>query len=79
MATTVARPADRLRAALRQAGFNTRRVSVRGEHSTLQVTIRDASVSLTQVEAIAGPFESISRCEATGELLLGGNCYVDTK
>ena len=78
MTTTIARPADRLRVALKQAGFNTRRVSVRAEHSTLRVTIRDASVSLTQVEAIAGPFESIRRCEATEEILLGGNCYVDT-
>lgn len=41
MTTTITRPADRLRAALKQAGFNTRRVSVRAEHSTLQVTIRD--------------------------------------
>jgi len=66
----IASPGDRLRAALKQAGFNTRRVSVRADQSTLQVTIRDASVSLTPVEAIAGPFESIRRCEATGEILL---------
>jgi hypothetical protein len=79
MTTTIARPADQLRAALKQAGFNARRVSVRHDHSTLRVTIRDASVSLTQVEAIAAPFESIRRCQATGEILLGGNCYVDTK
>ena len=77
MTTTIARPADRLRAALKAAGFNARRVSVRHHHSTLRVTIRDASVSLTQVEAIASPFESVRRCEATGEILLGGNCYVD--
>jgi len=77
--TTIARPADRLRAALKQAGFNSRRVSVRHDHSTLRVTIRDASVSLTKVQAIAGAFESVRRCEATGEILLGGNCYVDTE
>jgi hypothetical protein len=79
MTTTIARPADRLRAALKAAGFNARHVSVRHDHSTLRVTIRDASVSLTQVEAIAGPFESVRRCEATGEILLGGNCYVDCR
>jgi hypothetical protein len=79
MATTINRPVDQLRAALKQAGFNTRRVSVRADHSTLQVTIRDASISLTQIEAIAGPFESIRRCEATGEILQGGNRYVDIK
>lgn len=76
---TIARPADRLRAALKQAGFNSRQVSVRHDHSTLRVTIRDASVSLTRVQEIAGAFESVRRCEATGEILLGGNCYVDTE
>jgi hypothetical protein len=79
MTTTIASPADRLRAALKQAGFNVRRVSVRHDHSTLRVTIRDASASLTQIEAVAGPFESVRRCQATGEILLGGNCYVDVK
>jgi hypothetical protein len=77
-ATTIARPAE-LRAALKQAGFNARRISVRHDHSTLRATIRDASVSLTKVQQIAGAFESIWRCEATGEILLGGNCYVDVK
>jgi hypothetical protein len=59
MTTTIARPADRLRAALEAAGFNPRRVS------TLRITIHDASVSLTQVDAITGPFEYVRRCEAT--------------
>lgn len=77
--TNIARPADRLRAALKQAGYNARRVSVRHDHSTLRVTIRDASVSLAKVREIAGAFESVRRCEATGEILLGGNCYVDTE
>jgi hypothetical protein len=42
--TNSTRPADRLRAALQQAGFNARRVSVRHDHPTLRVRIRDASV-----------------------------------
>src|SRR5215467_13986873 len=79
MTTTVASPADRLRAALKQAGFNARRVSVRADHSTLRVTIRDASASLTQVKAIAGPFETVRRCEASGDILMGGNRYVDVE
>src|SRR5215468_2581965 len=73
---TIARPTDRLRAALKQAGFNSRQVSVRHDHSTLRVTIRDASVSLTRAQEIAGAFESVRRCKATGEILLGGNTFV---
>ena len=79
MTNTIANPADRLRAALKNAGFNARRVTVRTRHSTLYVTIRDASASLTRVRAIAKPFESVSRDQATGEMLQGGNTYVQVE
>lgn len=68
-------PAQRLRLALKSAGFNARQVTVRYPHSTLCVTIRDASVSLTKVSAIAGAFESVSRDHKTGEILCG-NTFV---
>jgi len=70
------RPADALRAALKAAGFNARRVSVRADNSLLRVTIRDASASLTKVKAIAAPFESVRHCQATGEILAGGNIFL---
>ena len=76
MTTTIASPANNVRAALKKAGFNTRQVSVRCPHCTLYVTIRDASVSLTRIEEIAGQFESVSRDHATGEILAGGNTFV---
>jgi len=75
MTTTNLRPADALRAALKAAGFNARRVSVRADNSLLRVTIRDASASLTKVKAIAAPFESVRHCQATGEILAGGNIF----
>jgi hypothetical protein len=71
MATYV-RPADSLRSVLKTAGFNARRVSVRHDGSTLRVTIRDASASLTKVKAIAETYESVRYCQATGEILSGG-------
>jgi hypothetical protein len=76
MTTIIANPANKLRAALKQAGFNARKVSVRHLHSTLYVTIRDASVSLTRISEIAGAFESVHRDHATGEVLGGGNTFV---
>jgi hypothetical protein len=57
MTTTNLRPADALRAALKAAGFNARRVSVKHDHSTLRVTVRDPSASLSRVKEIAAPFE----------------------
>jgi hypothetical protein len=77
MNTTVVTAADRLRAALKQAGFTARQATVRQRHSTLHVTIRDAAVSLTRVTAIAAPFEVVRRDQASGEILCGGNTYVD--
>jgi hypothetical protein len=71
--------AGELRAALKAAGYSTRRVSVRQDHSTLRVTVRDASASLSKISAIAQRFESVRRCEATGEILCGGNTYVEIK
>jgi hypothetical protein len=74
--TTNATPAHRLREALKAAGFNARRVTVRAAHSSLYVTIRDAAVSLSAVEAIANRFSVIHRCETTGDILEGGNTFV---
>jgi hypothetical protein len=79
MTNTIANPADNLRAALKKAGYNARRVTVRQRHCTLYVTIRDASASLTKVKAIAHQFESVSRDHATGEILLGGNTFVQVE
>lgn len=69
-------PSQRLRLALKAAGFNARQVTVRYPSSTLYVTIRDSSVSLTKISAIAGPFESVSRDHKTGDILCGGNTFV---
>ena len=79
MSTSSNTPAQKLRIALKGAGFNARKVTVRHPHCTMHVTIRDASVSLTEVTAIAGTFESVSRDHATGEILCGGNTFVDVK
>src|SRR5262249_28711190 len=79
MSNSYLSPADKLRVALKSAGFSARQVTVRQRHSTLDVTIRDATVSQTQVKAIAGAFESVRRCEVTGEVLLGGNVFVSVE
>jgi hypothetical protein len=77
MATTNTTPAQALRAALKAAGFNARRVTVRQSYSSLYVSLRDAGASLSEVEAIANKFSVVSRCEATGEILSGGNTFVN--
>jgi len=66
-----------LRADLRSAGFNARKVTVRRDNSTLRVTIRDASVSLSTVRQIAERYTRVQRDERSGEILCGGNTFVD--
>jgi hypothetical protein len=70
-------PAQALRAALKAAGYNGRRVTVRASHSSLYVSIRDAAASLSAVEAIANQFSVVRHCEKTGEILSGGNTFVN--
>ena len=68
---------------LKKAGYNTREVSVReqdcGYSRALTITVRDASVSLKNIQEIASRHESIDRCERTGEILSGGNRYIDVE
>ena len=70
-------PAARIRAALKAAGYNTRKVTVRQDHETVRVTLKTLDVVLSVIKAIVAPFECVRRCESTGEVLLGGNIYVD--
>lgn len=64
-----------IRAELKAAGWNARKVSIRCANSTLRATIRCASVPMTPVKAIVERFGSVSRCAYSGEILLGGNTY----
>lgn len=61
-------------------GWNSRHVSVKARYysmgSSIDVRIKDASVALDVVEAIANKAERIDRCEYSGEILSGGNRYV---
>jgi hypothetical protein len=74
---TNATPEQMLRAALKSAGFNARKVTVRRDHSTLRVTLRDAAVPLSTVKAIADQFMVVRRDERSGEILCGGNTFLD--
>lgn len=64
-------------AKLKEAGYNNRMVSISCKHSTVTATIRDASVSYLKIQSIVEQHESISRCEVSGEILLGGNTYTE--
>lgn len=81
MTTTTAKPADAIRAALKARGISRRQVSVVHDHysmgSSIRVRIRDAAVRLSVVKEIANAHERVDYDRATGEILSGGNRFVD--
>ena len=73
--------AKELRTMLKTAGFNSRRVSVRHHQysmgSSLYLTIRDPEVKKSEIKDIALKFERVDHCQFSGEILSGGNRFVD--
>ena len=69
-----------IRAALKKAGYSGRDVSVRADYysmgSAIRIRIKNARVPVSLVKLIAEPAEDISR-DQWGEILAGGNRYVD--
>ena len=81
---TTTERARAIRKELKKAhGWTSRQVSVRKDSysmgASIYVVIRDASVSKSDVEAIANKQQSVRCCEASGEILNGGNIYVSVK
>jgi len=77
----VAEAAKKIRKALKEKGITSRQVSVRSSSysmgSSIRVTIKDPSIKLAGVKEVAMGAESVRRCEYSGEILSGGNRYVN--
>jgi len=80
---SAAESAATIRAAFKAKGWGQKHVSVRCENyaggSSVHVEIKSPEVDEFEAEEIARGEESISRCEITGEILSGGNRFVDVK
>ena len=81
--TTTTDAAKAIREELKAAGIKARSVSVRSDlysmGSTIRILVKDAGVSLAVVKAIAAKHERIDRDSATGEILSGGNRFIDVE
>lgn len=63
-----------------QLGYTARQVSVKKtSYESICVTVKDYKVNFNEVEKIANQFEDVSYDEFTGEILLGGNTYIDVR
>lgn len=80
---TATEAAARIRAAYKAKGWSSRMIGVRADQysmgSTIRVEIKDPRIRKRDAEEIANTAERISRCEMTGEILSGGNRFVDVE
>lgn len=80
---TTKQAAAAIRAELKAHGWSSRAVSVRADcyslGSAIRVLVRDASVPVSLVRTIARAHEVVRRDEATGEVLGGGNRFIDVE
>lgn len=78
---TAKEKAAKIREELKALGYGRKEVSVRCRRvtysSAIEVTIRALGVSMEKVKDVALKAKSVRYCEASGEILLGGNTYVD--
>ena len=69
-----------IRQALKEKGYNSRRVSVTyqiaGYSAIIRVTIKELEINKAEIENIVKGFNEIDRDERTGEILEGGNTFV---
>lgn len=78
---TTTEKAAEMRAAFKGKGWTGRQVSVRAKYfslgSSISVHVKDPAIPLEPVKEIARLAEHVRRDERTGEILGGGNTYVD--
>lgn len=83
MKTARATKAAEIRKLYKAKGWTSRQISVRSApctySSSIDITIKDPTIPMGPVKKIAAEFESIRRCEASGEILGGGNTFVSVE
>ena len=65
-----------IRQALKEHGYNNRKVGVRYDGYAIWLTIKDLAIDIKEIEQLAQGYESYERDEFTGEILSGGNTFV---
>ena len=69
--------ANSIKKQIKAAGITTKGVSVRVETSSVDCRIKNLSVDKEAVDSILNQYEKIDRCQYTGDILQGGNTFVN--
>ncbi len=74
---------QKIQEVLKNAGINSRQVSIReprcGYDRAFELTIRDPRFEIEQIEDLVMGFKKVDRCEVSGEVLMGGNTWIDVE
>lgn len=69
-----------VRSKLKEAGFTSKDYSIRvrdaGYSTSVDISVKNPKVRVSEVITVAKQFESVERDERTGEILQGGNVFV---
>lgn len=65
-----------IRQALKEHGYNNRKVGVRYDGYAIWLTIKDFAIDIKEIEQLTKGYESYERDEFTSEILSGGNTFV---
>ena len=72
-----------IKKALKQAGFDTKKISVMhkwaGYSEVYRVSVKDKTINLDEVRDVTKRFEEYEVDERTGEILAGGNTFVSVQ
>lgn len=69
--------ASEVKSLLKKNGIETKKISVRSDWHSINITLKDLSLPITKIEKIVKiEFEKIDRCHVSGEILAGGNTFV---
>lgn len=74
--TDYIKPSKLIAQELKAIGITNKQVSVTMRGGSVQCWIKDFTIRPETIEAIAKKYEEISYCEASGEILSGGNRFV---
>jgi hypothetical protein len=69
--------AKELRNKLKELGYNRTMVGVTSDYDSINVAVKSIDVDFKTVEELANNYEKLDRDHLTGEILLGGNTYVN--
>jgi len=67
---------NQVQEALKQAGYNRNQVSVKRSRGSYTVSLKTFSIHPDTIKPIVQSFERIHYCQASGEILSGGNTFV---